>query len=75
MPEPISLDPLVFRELQVALLQQRLAQYQATEAMTTANNAVLQAMARAALDPDQRYRLDPITCSVIPESRPDPPSQ
>ena len=54
----MTLDPVQFKDIQIALLQQRLVQLQIQETMQQAQAKVRAAMTTAGLDPDKTYTLD-----------------
>jgi hypothetical protein len=58
MPNRHQLDPLQFKDLQIALLQQRLAQATATQAVQQASQQVETAFRAAGLDATKRYQLN-----------------
>ena len=63
-PVPQRLDPLLFKDLHIALLQQRIAQLQGQAALATVEQGVAAALAAAGLDPQARYHLDSQTFTV-----------
>ena len=59
-----TLDPLVFKDLHIALLSQRIAQLQMQQQGEQVERGVSAALAAAGLDPTARYHLDSQTFTV-----------
>ena len=69
-PEVLSmtLEPLLFKDIQIALLTQRLTLLQAQEAVAQADRQLKAALSAAGLDPNKRYNLDErtFTATMLP---------